>query len=123
MQSLAEALGTVPVAGGQESEAEQQKPQSAKVLSRALLNSREYRQSLIDRIALGELPPAVECKLWDYAYGKPVDRVEVKDTTRVLEHLSVEELEERALALAGLARQIRTGAGRSTDDVEPEVLH
>src|ERR1044071_390853 len=80
---------------------------TAKELCREILNSTQYRQSLLQRIIFQELPPAVECRLWDYAYGKPVERVEVKDTSDSLEHLTVEQLEARALFLADLARRIR----------------
>lgn len=43
---------------------------------KGVLASREYRQSILDRITLGSLPPAVECRMYDYAYGKPPERVE-----------------------------------------------
>jgi hypothetical protein len=56
---------------------------------------------------MDDLPPAVECKLWDYAYGKPVERMEVKDTTSTLSTLTPEQLEERALRLAALAKSLR----------------
>ncbi len=43
---------------------------------RGILQSQEYRQSVLDRVTLGTLPAAVECKMYEYAYGKPPDRVE-----------------------------------------------
>jgi len=64
---------------------------------------------------MDELPPAVECKLWDYAYGKPVERVEVLDTTTPLTKLSAQALEERAAALVTLARQLRQTAAASSE--------
>lgn len=41
-----------------------------------VLNSREYRESILRRILLDDLPPAVELRLMDMGWGKPVDRVE-----------------------------------------------
>jgi hypothetical protein len=49
---------------------------TAKQFCRALLATPQYRESLLRRILMDDLPPAVECKLWEYAYGKPVDRIE-----------------------------------------------
>lgn len=95
-------------------------PKTAKAISKDLLNSIEYRQSLIRRIETDTLPAAVECKLYEYAYGKPVDRVEVKDVTANLEEMSSEELESRAMALATLARRMREGSETDTTD-KPKV--
>jgi len=88
---------------------------TAKLLSRAMLATPQYRESLLRRILMDELPPAVECKLWDYAYGKPVERVEVLDTTTPLTKLSAQALEERAAALVTLARQLRQTAAASSE--------
>lgn len=74
-----------------------------------VVSSLEFRQYILIGLCGGEIPSAVVKQLMDYAWGKPVDRVEVKDTTLRLETLSVEELEERALQLAELARQLRSG--------------
>lgn len=107
MKSLADTLGlNTP-------EAPTQAPQklTAKALSKKILQSPEYIASIIRRITLDTLPAAVECKLYDYAFGKPVDKVEVKDTTDHLESMSSEELEARAMALAALAAKLR-----ATDD-------
>src|ERR1051326_6377433 len=82
---------------------------TAKAMCRDILNSPQYRRSLIDRIIFKELPPAVECRLWDYAYGKPVERVEMKDKSNPLEGATAEELERRAMLLATLARRLRAG--------------
>lgn len=101
--------------------AEQPTLKSAKAISRKLLESPEYQASLIRRIASDSLPAAVECKLYDYAYGKPVDKVEVKDTTESLEHMTSEQLEARAMALATLARKMREQRGASDDP--PSQVH
>lgn len=125
MQSLAKFLLDQDEGESEDRQATpaQGRPRSAKVISRTLLNSSEYRQSLVDRISLGELPPAVECKLWEYAYGKPIDRVEVKDTTPSLGQLTAEQLEERALRLAQLARQMREQGQSEKDDQTQAAVH
>jgi hypothetical protein len=74
---------------------------------RGILSSREYRQSVLDRIIIGQLAPAVECRFYDYAYGKPVERVEFKDTTDPLDDFTAEQLEDRAAKLLEVARQLR----------------
>lgn len=44
--------------------------------ARKIVQSREYRMALITRVIQGELPPAVEIRLLDLAFGKPPDHVE-----------------------------------------------
>jgi hypothetical protein len=41
-----------------------------------IVNNPDYRQSLERRARAGKLAPAVECMLWFYAYGKPVQPVQ-----------------------------------------------
>ena len=72
-----------------------------------VLASPEYRMSLVRRITLDELPPAIEQLLYYYAEGKPVEKVEVKDTSDPLENLTIDQLEERAMKLLNVARQLR----------------
>ena len=70
-QTLAEFLGTT------EQQSQVDFPElTVRDFCRGVLQSLEYRQSVKDRIALGTLPPAVECRMYDYAYGKPVEHVE-----------------------------------------------
>jgi hypothetical protein len=76
-KSLAEFLGTARPDLGEPT------PPSADLESltiadfcKGVLTSPEYRQSVLNRITLGTLPPAVEIRMYDYAYGKPPDRVE-----------------------------------------------
>ena|SRR2546423_947900 len=101
-QTLAEFLGSSddPVA--------YEPPRDVKSFCRGILSSREYRASLLDRITLGTLSPAIECRLYDYAYGKPIERFEVKDTSDPLDDLSAAQLEDRALRLLEVARQLRS---------------
>ena len=41
-----------------------------------ILESREFRQYIMNGITLGDLPPAVMCRVIDHAWGKPAERVE-----------------------------------------------
>ena len=45
---------------------------------RDVLTSEQYRKRLRARAVAGDLPAAVETMLWDRAYGKVTDRIEVK---------------------------------------------
>ncbi len=72
VQTLAEFLGT-----DQAPDIPTELPQlTVKEFCRGVLESREYRQSILQRITMGSLPPAIECRMYDYAYGKPVEHVE-----------------------------------------------
>lgn len=125
MQSLAEFLGV------QDGILESDRPITEaphedltdEQLCRKILQSQEYRQSVFNRVLSGTLPPAVEAMIWDRAYGKPVKRIEVKDTTNALEALTVEQLEERALFLAGLARRMRQESNEEQMKGSSETLH
>lgn len=50
-----------------------------------LVGSNEYQQSLRERLLSGTLSPAVEVALLNYAYGKPLSRHEIDQTTRSLQ--------------------------------------
>ena len=78
----------------------------AREFAEGILNSREYRESLIRRIKSDTLPAAVETLLYHYAYGKPKESIEVNLGTSAqdLSNLSNEELAVRAEALAKAAR-------------------
>lgn len=82
---------------------------SAKVSIKAfcadILDSRQYRESILRRIIMDSLPPAVECLLHHYANGKPVEHVEhtgkdgapietVTEVRRVIIRASEREIEE-----------------------------
>ncbi len=105
MQTLADLLGSndPPI----EPPAKPWSKLTIKSFCKDILESPEYRDSIKSRILLGEIPPAVECMWYHYAYGKPADKLEVKDTTNAYENLSVEELEARATLLADAARHLR----------------
>ncbi len=75
MQSLAEFLGTHRTED--ESLEPTELPQlTVKDFCRGVLESCEYRQSVLDRVRLGSLPPAVELMMYARAYGAVPDRVE-----------------------------------------------
>jgi len=99
-QSLADFLGTSDPLQPEEP-ASQLQPLSdtftLRDFCRGVLNSPEYRQSLVHRILLGELPSAIEQMFYYYAGGKPADRVEhtgangqpieiVREVRRVIVH-------------------------------------
>jgi hypothetical protein len=108
MQSLADFLGVKDTEQSDRDIAPPPAKMTAKAFFRDVLATREYRESLLRRIVMDELPAAVECMMWDRAHGKAVERVEVKDTTDRLEGLSAEQLEQRALFLADVAHQLRS---------------
>ena len=128
MKSLADYLG---VADQKESDSSDSPAASApastptkltvKSFAREVLNSREYRQSILNRVLLGDLPPAVECLLYHYAYGKPVERLEVEDTTPTVDNMSPEQCEQRALFLAGLARKMREQQEEDEHPTSPDT--
>ena len=89
-------------------------------LARYVLNSTQYRESILRRILFDELPPAVETKLMDYAWGRPTERVEINDNRSNLENLTTEELEQKALVLATLARQLRNRDAVRMNDVSTD---
>ena len=72
LQTLAEFLGT-----DQASNLPTELPQlTVQDFCKGVLESREYRQSILQRIVLGTLPSAVELRMMDYGWGKPPERIE-----------------------------------------------
>jgi hypothetical protein len=47
-----------------------------KALCRGLLGDAAYQATFKARFLEGRLPPAVECLVWHYAYGKPTEHHE-----------------------------------------------
>jgi uncharacterized small protein (DUF1192 family) len=90
---------------------------------RAILNSHQYRESLLRRVLMDALPESIERMIWDRAHGKVVDRVEVKNTSNALETMSVDELEQRALVLAETARRMRRDASDDPESSTPGSVH
>lgn len=108
--SLAESLGLVDLYADREPLTKDVEPTPLNASD--IVNSPDYRASILRRIRNGDLPPAVECRLLDHALGKPIDRVETKDTTDVadLGNMSISELKL-------YIRQLTDLAERMTDDV------
>jgi hypothetical protein len=111
MKTLAQALGLEPETKTTESSAQQPKSDpsklSAKAIAKAIIRSPEYLESIRRRILADSLPPAVEVLLHHIADGKPVDRVEVKNTSASLADLSTIELEAKLKELSDIARRLR----------------
>lgn len=108
MSSLAESLGlSAPEA---QVDTHKSRKLTAKKFSELILDSDEYRKSIERRIAADALPPAVESLLWHYRYGKPVDKIDIRDKTNDLSGQSTEQLESRAMALMEAARRLREGS-------------
>lgn len=123
-QSLADFLGVQdPV----QPELPVQPPPSLKItvkgFCKGILSSVQYRESLMRRIIMDELSPAVECMLWDRAHGKTVEKMEFKDTTDPLEELTIEQLEERAVKLLEVARRLRVDKQEGSDEVAGRLIH
>ena len=108
--SLAEHLGVVDIRHP-EVPATAAAPLTAKQFCLAVLESPEFRSYIADGIVLRNLPAPVILRVMDQGWGKPVEQVEVKDTTNRLEAWSAEQLEERALFLAETARRLRQEEG------------
>lgn len=74
----------------------------AQRFARQLVESQDYKDSIDRRIRSDSLPPAVECMLWHYAFGKPIEQVNVtvQPGQEDLSTLSVDELLRRAQELA-----------------------
>lgn len=112
MESLADFLGVrgaapaapAPAAPAPTSYGEEL---SGKQFSEAVLRSWEFRRYVVDTLTLGTIPPAVLCRLMDHGWGKPPDHLKVEGLQNNLEELTVEQLEQRALFLAEVARTMR----------------
>lgn len=90
---------------------------TAKNFSKGILESPEYRASLMLRIVSGTLPPAVECRILDHALGKPVERVEVKDQSRSIEDLSPELVKAKLHRVQRMLQLLETS--RTNVEVHP----
>ena len=75
VQTLAEYLGT-DVAPPLDPSPRLEDITNAKQFAEAVLTSREFRLYIINSLTLGSLPAAITCRMMDYAWGKPIDRVE-----------------------------------------------
>lgn len=100
---------------------------NAKSFSQEILNSRQYRESLLRRIIMDELPPAIEAKLMDYAWGRPVEKVQVEDTTKRFADYTLDQLEARAKFLtetvSTMRKQTSDTRRPTTDEDDTSIVH
>lgn len=88
--SLADALGGIDPRPP-EKQAEPSSPTVESLLDvtdptefcQKILESREFRQYIVNGITLCDLPPAVMCRILDHAWGKPAERVEVQGAVTI----------------------------------------
>ena len=76
-------------------------------LFREILSSPEYLESVYLRIKSGDIPAQIEASWYHYAFGKPVEKTEFKDTTNKLEGMSLDQLEARSHLLQARIQQLR----------------
>lgn len=122
-KSLAEYLGTsVPAVNGQPERAasDAQVPDNVdgKEFAEAVVNSREFFQYIVNGLTLGDLAPAVVCRLMDHAWGKPVEVVQLDD--RRFDKMSKRELEDR---IAELRRDVQDLPEDDTDQPAATSVH
>lgn len=119
MKSLADVLGVPDLKTPDVQPDPVDDPTNITEFCQAVLNSRQYRESLMRRIMFDELPQAIELWMCNTAYGKPVDRVEVTSTSYNVDVASTDELEQRVLSLLDARRRAKVGkdSAVSTDSV------
>lgn len=108
LRSLADVLGVLDPARPDDQTPVYDEPKTAREFALRVLNSPEYRHSVYRRLMLHEFPPALEVLLHHYAYGKPVEKVEVKDTSNPLETISLGTLKERVITLQRIISQLES---------------
>jgi len=97
-------------------------PNEARDFSAGILRSEEYKLSVKTRAKNGTLPPAVEQLLWHYAYGKPVDRLEISRPDEAeLAGLPYDELAAEAELLAQALRETDAQEKANAPDVNLET--
>jgi len=108
MKTLAEHLG---VADPRQPEAPVEEKSfddmSDRDFCRGVLASKTYRESLLRRVYIDELPAAVEVMLWNRAYGPVPERVEMTTNEKPVEQWTEEEIEARLLYLINESRRKR----------------
>lgn len=122
VQSLADYLGTPDAAHPDPGVDAPSTKASAKDFAREFLASPEYRASLMRRVMLDELPQSVECLLYHYAYGKPVERIAEVPPDFDLDDLSMEQLEANALQALEFVRRCRAESSQryKASDAAPD---
>lgn len=78
----------------------------ARIAALRLLESVDYVESLKARVKAGTLAPAIEKMLWHYAYGRPVERIELSvPGVKSFMDMSSEELAARAEEIAARIKE------------------
>lgn len=81
-----------------------QRMSDAETFARNVIDDPDYLKMLKDRAVAGILSPACEGLLWYYAFGKPVNRVEISGGTGTdLSECTNEELADRCRQLSEIA--------------------
>lgn len=120
MKSLAEHLGmldaqpSVAPAPAEDSLARALDEKDPLRFAQAVLNSQEFKEYIVNSLKLGEIPSGVLLRIMDYAWGRPIDKLEVK-TTVDISTMTAAQLEERAAQLREMAAIVR----RSEEFSEP----
>jgi hypothetical protein len=94
--------------------------QEAREFALEILNDPKVRESYLADARAGTLAPQVAVKLMEYAWGKPVDKLEIREEEVDLTSLSNIELaamaeEIKGLLLTGDERREMNGGSRSPD--------
>lgn len=86
--------------------------------SREVLEDPLYRENVKMRALVGELPPQIEALLYYYAYGKPVEQIEL--TPSDLPSMSYAELQAQ---IDSLTQIVQASLGESQSDPGPMLTH
>jgi hypothetical protein len=117
MQSLADVLG-VPDPKQPDAPAPRDPGKlTAKQFCQAVVNSPEFRAYITNGIFVGDLPAPILLRIMDTAWGKPVERVEVKDRSEALEDLTPEVV---AAKLERVQRMLMLLRNAQTEDDDTE---
>lgn len=120
-RSLAESFGIKnPKLGDEQPEPIQVEDLTSQQFARSVLNSTEYRDSLLQRILFNELPPAVEIRLMEYAWGKPMERVQIEHTGNPYDGMTLAQIAERAEVLRNILQQ-QADETEQSDDPQSSV--
>ncbi len=76
------------------------------VFAKELLDSPTYIALLKDQLESGTLPAMLVKRLWDYAYGKPAEKIQVEMTAESLEDKTPEQLQAYMRELMTLAQSL-----------------
>lgn len=116
MKSIYDALHVAAPNGPHIEPLEEPAKLTGKSFAKAVVESRQYRESIARRVLSDTLSPVVECKLLDHAFGVPKQRVEVEDKTNPYVGLPIEMIEERIARLMDAAKRLRTSTPLSARD-------